>query len=207
MSPLPSTILFDANAGSPELIISSNNLSAAPQYNIVVKVTEPLSGKTNSSIAFTVTFYCNQSIVFDTAAITNFTYIIDAAATLMQIQSPMYKGAPLQCPSAVTYTLLLESTDVPVASTPFVTLNQTFLTLSTSNTSFVGIYNFRITATDTVSGKTDKTVSFKATLVCRPTSIALTSGAISTQNYIINAAALTLTVPTYSTLPLICTQD
>lgn len=125
----------------------------------------------------------------------------------MQIPSPLYKGAPSQCPSAVTYTLLLESTDLPVPSTPFVTLSQTFLTLSTSNTSFAGTYNFRIKATDTISGKTDTTLSFKATLVCRPTSISLLSGAISSQNYIINAPAQTLNVPSYITLPSSCTQD
>jgi hypothetical protein len=91
----------------------------------------------------------------------------------------------------------MESTDLPVSSTPFITLSQTYLTLSTSNASFVGAYNFRIKATDTVSGKTDTTVSFKATLVCRPTSISLVSGAISSKNYIINAQAQTLNVPSY----------
>jgi len=113
---------------------------------------------------FTVTVKCSKTIDVAAGPIADFSYRIDLDAPWTDsVPVPQYVPNPSQC-LAGTYSLQVVLTDpgsFPVFINEFPTSN---LVIATQDVSNVGVYNFKIRATESITGLVNDSNSFALTI-------------------------------------------
>jgi hypothetical protein len=113
---------------------------------------------------FNVTIKCTKSIDLVSGAISSFTYQIVLASPSSMIKSlPVFAVSPSLCSSgSFSYQLVyLDGPDFP----PFITqFPASSISVMTQNTTLVGNYNFKLQATEPVSGLINQADNFTVTI-------------------------------------------
>lgn len=158
-SALPGSITFD---GTSTVNVQENTFTATGVYRVKVTVHDPKTLITDSTLEFDVTVLCTKSIAVLTNPIpATIIYTINTSVLMTtSLTVPTYEPTPNGCTSGTwTYSVALD----PVAAfPPFITQNPTTtIDVATTNAAQSGIYNFRITATESISGFTNADVTFQ----------------------------------------------
>ena len=152
-SPLPGSITFDATKGAEAVAVFESAPMATGIFQVKVIATDPHTAvKTN--LVFTVTIKCTQSIKMMSSSLTPLIYNVGTEVlTPVDLPIPVYSPIPTDCPyDPFTYELIY--TDNPVATFPSF-INQyptTAITVATQDRALLGVYNFRLVATEPSTG-------------------------------------------------------
>jgi hypothetical protein len=132
------------------------------------------------------------AIDLDTGAIPDQTYLVDPAdnANSKSVNLPTYKSTPAGCTPDLTFKLIWK--EMPAAGTFPSFINEvptTKVTIATTDPKFSGEYTFELKATDT--GGKFHTSTFKVTVSCKITAIALNVLGVTDTVYTIDSATST----------------
>jgi len=130
-------------------------------YQVRITVTDPKTGLSNNSLLIDVTVLCTKSISIVTNPIPATTIYTINTSVLMttQLTLPTYEPTPNTCAMGTwSYSVALD----PVATFPaFITENPTTtIDIATQDDTQAGTYNFRVTATDSLTSVANSDVVF-----------------------------------------------
>jgi hypothetical protein len=202
LSPLPSSIQF-LNA-TKTISVYETNYALVANYSVMISVTDPKTGLSNSALTLFAFIKCTRSVIILSGSISSISYQIDLNVPwTLNTTMPVYQQYPSQC-AVGTLSTQLVYTGPGVLPTFITQLPPNVISVFTTNTSNVGVYNYQLIATDSLSGLTNSGDSFPVQILMPglATDLVLVNGTqIANQTYLVNSSMLQLSVPTYSIVP------
>jgi len=161
VTPLPAPITLANVSGNQVLQLFSTDPAATGIYIVRIKVVDPKTGQTNTSLTASVTIKCTKSISLVANPIpATTTYTINTSILkTTSFSLPTYQPSPSNCAiGTLSFQVALD----PVSAFPtFITqFPSTKIDLATTDASKAGTYNFRVTVTDSLTGLQNNAVTF-----------------------------------------------
>ena len=159
--PLPATITYS----EPTISVYSTVFAAETSYVVKVVATDPKTGITNSDTTLNVVIKCTKTVDLVSGAIADFSYQIVLSSPFdLPIALPVYDITPAACPKqAFTYEMVyLDAGGFPTFITQIPTVDVHVLT---QDVSYVGLHNFKLRATEPLTGLTNEQNTFVCTIL------------------------------------------
>jgi hypothetical protein len=203
-SPLPNAI----NLVNKQLDITESDPTKTGVYIVKVSVFDPKSLLTNSTLQVSVTVKCSKSITLLTNSITtSMMHMVEINPTVLHtFPAPTYDVFPTFC---LKQTITLEVQYQETPATPFPSFMQTQYPVSnvvveTSDNIPIGAYNFKVVATEPLSGLTNNEVKFKVVVTNSDVATVITvvsSTLVADKTYLVGNPAMLVLVPKYTWFP------
>jgi hypothetical protein len=168
-----------AKLTASEFEVNSSDVSLSGTYVFKMIATEPKSSKTNE-FTFKVTIACTVTkIAVAKKNVADQTYTIKSPVVPAEIDIPTYSFTPSACVKDLALKLEVVSRPDKLTTFPaFITQAPSNkagskITVQTSDLSIVGNYVFKIVATEPISNVSNNEITFKLTIACTITKIAV----------------------------------
>jgi len=134
------------------------------------------------------------------------------------LELPTYAVSPADCQFDYKLKLIFEGLSPQVSTSllsevakplpDFITMNEEGISIWTDDSSIVGVYNFRVVATETTSKLVNSSVKFSVTIKCRITKLwpIITLENLKEFEFEIRGDTKTIKMPNYVYLPATCVQ-
>lgn len=141
---------------------------ATGDFQVKVIATDPHTA-VNTNLVFMITIKCTRSIRMMSSTLKPLIYNVGTEfLTPVDLSIPVYSPIPTDCPyDPFTYELLY--IDDPIATFPSF-INQfptTAITVATQDRALLGVYNFRLVATEPSTGLQNNEITPQVQLICR----------------------------------------
>lgn len=204
-APIPAPITLDATPGSETISVYETDYVLTANYDVQVTVTDPKTGLTNTEVTFKVSILCTKSVDLISDQIFGISYEIDLDDPwALDVTVPSYQQNPVAC-AVGTINAVLVYTGAGAAPGFIVQDTASNINVATQDPANVGTYDYKIVATDSLTGVFNEVDVFQATI--EPPTYATSLNivpvtAIADLNYLVSDPQVQLDVAQYTILPV-----